>query len=90
MRFTPSTIDTDMYYQQNTKEGRTDYYELLLVYVDNILACSHDAKAVMSGIATKFEIKNDEIAEKNLYLSGNVETFHFQKGKHAWSITSNY
>ena len=62
--FTSFTIDPDMYYKCNTKEDVTDYYELLLVYVDNILACSHDAKAVMSGIATKFEIKNDEIAEK--------------------------
>ena len=64
--FTPSTIDPAMYYLRNTKEESTDYYELLLVYVDNILACRHDAKAVMAGIAAKFEIKNDKIAESKL------------------------
>ena len=56
--FTPSTIDPDTYYRCNTKEDRTDKYELFLVYVDNVLACSHDEKAVMAGIAAKFDIKN--------------------------------
>ena len=41
--FAPSTIDPDMCYKRNTKEYGTDYYELLLVYFDDVLACIHDA-----------------------------------------------
>ena len=65
--FTAGTIEPDMYYWHNAKQDFTDYYELLLVYVDNILACSHDAKAVMAGIEAKFDIKNDEMIEPKLY-----------------------
>ena len=52
--FIPSTIEPYMHYWRNKKEDGTDYFELLLVYVDNILACIHDAKAVMARIAAKF------------------------------------
>ena len=45
-----------MYYRRNTKEEGTDYYDILLVYVDNVLECSHDANAVIVGIAANFEI----------------------------------
>ena len=88
--FTQSTIDPDIYYLRNTNEDGTDYYDLLLVYVESVLACSHDAKAVMAGIAAKFEIKNDEIAEPKIYLGGNVEEFQLPNGEYAWSITSTY
>ena len=83
LRITPSTIDSNMYYQRNTNEDGTDYYKLLLVYVDNVLACIHDAKEVMTGIAEKFEINNDEIAEPKLYLGGNIENFQLPNGNHA-------
>ena len=59
-----------------------------MVYVDAILACSHDARAVMAEIAAKLEIKNDGIAEPTLYLGGNDEQFQLPNGKHAQSITS--
>ena len=65
-----------------------DYYEILLVYVDNVLAYSHDSEAVMVGIAAKFDIKNDRIAEPKLYFGGKVEKFQLPNGKYAWSITS--
>ena len=83
LRITPSTIDSNMYYQRNTNEDGTDYYKLLLVYVDNVLACIHDAKEVMTRIAAKFEINDDEIAEPKLYLGGNIENFQSPNGNHA-------
>lgn len=59
------------------------------MYVDDVLACSHDPKGIMLGIAAKFDIKNDEIEEPKLYLGGNVEKFQLPNGKVAWSLTSN-
>ena len=73
LKFSPSTIDPDMYYQRNTKEVGTGYYEILLFYVVNVYACSHDTEAVMAVIKEKFEIKNDNISESILYLGGNIE-----------------
>ena len=65
-------IDPGMYYRRNTREDIIDYYELLLVYAENVLECSHGAKVVMAGISERFEIKNNNIAGPKLYLGGNV------------------
>ena len=81
--FSPSTIDPDMYYRRNKKQDGTDYYELLLVYIDDVLACSHDPNTVMAGIAAIFDIKKDGIAEPKLYLGGNLEKSHSPNGKYA-------
>ena len=80
--FTPITIDPAMYYWCNTKEDGTDYYYILLVYVDDVLLYSHDANTVVAVITANFEINNDKIAEPNAYLGGNVEKFHFPNGKY--------
>ena len=61
--FTPRTNDPNMYYQHKKRQDGTGYCELLLVYVEDVLACSHYEKAVMAGIASKFDIKNDDIDE---------------------------
>ena len=37
----------------------------------------------MAGIAVKFEIKNDDIAEPKLYSGGNVDKFQLPNGKYA-------
>ena len=42
---------------------------------------------VMAGIATKFDINNDKIAEPKRYLGGKVEKFQLPNGKYAWIIT---
>ena len=61
----------------------------MLVYVDYVLACSQDEKAVIAGLAANFEIKNYKIAEPKLYLGGNVEKFQLPNGNYTWIITYN-
>ena len=60
-----------------------------MVYVGNAILCSHGAKAVMSGMAEKFEVNNDKISEPKLYLGVNIKKFKLPNVKHAWCITSN-
>ena len=58
--FTPSRVDPDMYYRRNYHPSGKQYYELLLVYVDDTLAISHDPGEIIEKIGMRFEIKNDE------------------------------
>ena len=44
LEFTLRVVDPDMYYRRNVKADGTECYELLVVYVDNVLACSHYLK----------------------------------------------
>ena len=88
LEFLPSRIDPDMYYRRNRKPNGEQYYELLLVYVDDILAISHDPESIMKRIGMRFEIKNDEYGPPKTYLGGDIEKFQLPDGKVAWSLLS--
>ena len=88
MGFTPSLSDPDMYYRKQSRPDNTRYYELLLVYVDDVLAISHDPKSIMEMIGKGFDLKNDEYGPPTTYLGGDVETFQLPDGKRAWSMLS--
>ena len=60
----------------------------MLVYVDDVLAISHDPGEIMKIIGMTFEIKNDEYGPPTQYLGADVETFTLQDGSKAWSFLS--
>ena len=87
--FTARTTDGDFYYRRNQKPNGEPYYEYLLVYVDDVLAISHDPNAIMEKIGMRFEIKNDEWGPPTRYLGADVEKFTLPDGSTAWSLLSN-
>ena len=50
LEFRPTHGDPDVYIKPQTKPDGTRYYEMLLVYVDDILVLSHDTKPIIDGI----------------------------------------
>ncbi|KAL7527756.1 hypothetical protein ACHAWF_002296, partial [Thalassiosira exigua] len=78
-----------MYYRKASKPDGTLYYELLLVYVDDVLAISHDPKKIMESIGKSFEIKNDEYGPPTTYLGCQLERFRIPgTNKRPWSLLS--
>ena len=84
--FAPTRADSDAYIRRNRKVDGTEYYELLLVYVDDVLLISHDPDKVMKDIGKAFEIKNDEYGPPKRYLGADVEKFQVPGGEEAWSM----
>ena len=86
--FKSSRVDPDMYYRRNMRQDGSAYYELLLVYVDDVLAISHNPEAIMKAIGKTFEIKNNEYGPPKMYLGADIEKFHLPNGSFAWSLHS--
>ena len=86
MGFAPSSLDGDVYYRRCQCEHGETYYELLLVYVDDVLAISHDPGAIVEVISKGFEIKNNEWGRPTRYLGADVELFTKSDGMKAWSL----
>ena len=57
MNFIPTQADPDVYRRKSRKPDGEEYYELLLVYVDDVLACSHDPQAIMDDLAPTYDLK---------------------------------
>jgi hypothetical protein len=64
--FKPCEADPDVWMRKATKADGFKYWEYVLVYVDDILALSHDAESIMKNLAALYRLKEDP-ATKNKY-----------------------
>ena len=72
MGFTPTQADPDVYRRAAQKPDGTKYYELLLIYVNDILAISHDPKAIIDHIGTVYKIKEGSAGPPDAYLGAQI------------------
>ena len=72
MEFESSTADPDVWMRPATKPDGEQYYEYILVYVDDIISVSHKAAEVMKEISDVFKFKNDKVAKPETYLGARL------------------
>jgi hypothetical protein len=87
LNYLPTKGDPDVWIRAATKPDGFKYYEMVLVYVDDILCVSHDPKATMAGIQATFKLKDDKIDKPEIYLGAQL----CQKvinGVECWMMTS--
>eukprot|EP01082_Thalassiosira_pseudonana_P006554 g5810.t1 g5810 contig20:211307-211765(+) len=87
MSFVSTRVDPDAYRRRSVKPNGEPYYELLLVYVDDILLVSAKPGEVFKQIASQFTMKYDQWGPPTQFLGSEVEEFIFEDGRRAWSTT---
>ena len=63
MNFTPTKADPDVHIRPATKPCGFEYYELILVYVDDILHMSHDITQVERVLRASYILKEGSTGE---------------------------
>jgi Reverse transcriptase (RNA-dependent DNA polymerase) len=84
--YSPTKADPDVWIRPAVKDG-FKYYEMLLVYVDDVLSISHDAEATMNGIRAIFKLKGDKVEVPTNYLGAQV-TRKIINGIQCWTMSS--
>jgi hypothetical protein len=87
LSYLPSKADPDVWIRPAIKENGFEYYEMTLVYVDDIMCISYDPKATMLGIQATFKLKDDKIERPENYLGAQI----MQKvidDRECWAMTS--
>ena len=59
--YKPMRADPDVWIRPANKPCGFEYYEMVLVYVDDILCISANPRATMHGIQETFKLKDDKI-----------------------------
>jgi Reverse transcriptase (RNA-dependent DNA polymerase) len=75
--FTPCPADPDVWLREAVKPNGEEYYEYILVYVDDILVLSHDPRSIMNRIGQSFSIKEGSDKEPDTYLGADVGKHQF-------------
>jgi len=85
--YASSKGDPDIWIRPATKGNGATYYEMMLVYVDDLICISHDPKATMHGIQHTFKLKGDKIEPPSDYLGATLE-HHTIDGQPCWVMSS--
>ena len=86
--FTPSKADRDVYIRPATAKDGFEYYEMLLVYVDDLLVLSEDAGSILKLIDARFKLKPGSVGPPTTYLGAQVEPFVLPDGATVWSMSA--
>jgi hypothetical protein len=86
--YKPTRGDPDVWIRPAVKPDGFEYYEMVLVYVDDIFAIAHSPTKTLEQIQEEFKFKNDEIALPDMYLGSKLE-FQFFNGVKCWTMSSD-
>ena len=87
LSYLPTKADPDVWIRPAVKPCGFEYYEMTLVYVDDILCISHDPKATMQGIQATFKLKDDKIEKPENYLGAQLSQ-KIIAGRECWTMSS--
>ena len=85
--FKSSLADPDVWMRPAAKPDGEEYYEYLLVYVDDILCVSDDPKVPMLEIVASLRFKKDKIEPPDMYLGATLEEKELN-GEKLWTMSS--
>ena len=64
-----------------------EYYEMLFVYVNDILSVSHNPQETIAEIMTNFKPKDGSIKEPKIYLGGDVAKMQLPDRHKVWTTS---
>ena len=70
--YTPSKADPDLWLSPEVKPDGAEYYEMVLCYVDDVLAKSDMPMRKMDGIISVFKLKYDKAEVPDVYLGATL------------------
>jgi hypothetical protein len=83
MDFTLSQADPGVWIR-----SAATHYDMVLVYVDDILVFAKDPKTTMNELGKLYELKPESIHKPDIYLGANMEKVQLPDGKVKWSMSS--
>ena len=85
--FQSSFADPDVWLRASSKPDGEQYYEYVLMYVDDILAISCNPRAILEDVQKTFKLKNDKIEPPEFYLGAKLQEKTLNNVR-CWTITS--
>jgi hypothetical protein len=85
--YSPSRADRNVWLKRASKPDGFEYYEMILVYVDDILHISHDTKPAINALMKLYLIRKESMGPPNRYLGANIDKIQTEDGQVMWSTT---
>ena len=88
--FRPCLADPDVWMQPSQKGDGSPYYDYILLYLDNALVVSDNAKSILQKeIGRYFDLKEASIGPPKMYLGAGIRKVKLDNGLDAWAASSS-
>ena len=88
--FSPCKADADIWMRKAKRADNTDYWEYVLLYVDDCLAILVNPESIVRDeIGKYFLMKEASIGEPDVYLGGKVRKVELETGELCWAFSSS-
>lgn len=88
MGYSPSEADRNVWLKPGCKPDGFKYYQLILVYVDDILHISHNPSDMIDKLRSAYTLKEESVGSPKRYLGANIERVQTPDGRIIWAMTS--
>ena len=86
----PCPANPDVWMRPAQKGDGTPYYNYVLLYVDNALVVSDNAKSILrEEIGKYFELKEASIGPPKMHLGAGIRKVKLDNGLDAWAASSS-
>jgi hypothetical protein len=85
--YRPSLADPDVWLKSAIKPDGFEYYEIVLCYVDDVMAISHEPSKTIDGIQKVFKLKGGKASPPDMYLGVTLEKKENSNGTKCWTMS---
>lgn len=89
MGFEHCESDHDVWNKAAVTDDGTEYYEYILLYVDDCLVVSHRAHNILTELNGFFTLKKSSIGPPKIYLGSTISQVTLPNGVKAWASSSS-
>ena len=87
--YTSCIADPDLWLRIAKRDTGVEYYEYILLYVDDCLCISEHAKAALQEINHYFPMKPGSIGPPKIYLGAKISKISLPNGVTSWAISAS-
>ena len=88
--FLPCKADPELWMRRHSSQDGIDYWEYVLLYVDDCLCVSNRAESILQNeIGKYFYLKEESIGDPDIYLGNKLRKVTLSNGASAWSFSSS-
>ena len=89
LEYVPCRADPDLWMKPAVRSDGFEYWEYVLLYVDDVLAIGEYPSDVLTKIDKYFGLKPGSIADPNHYLGARVRPMTMENGVICWAISAS-
>ena len=86
LSYVPLKADPDLWIRPAVRPNGSEYYDMALCYVDDVLVIAAEPMKNMDGIRAVFKLKGNKAENPDMYLEASLSELETDDGTKCWTV----